>query len=92
VFDRGRSLCWSPPTLPNVKVNFDVAVGDSGAELAAVCRDHKANVLFIWTELIDSNDPLLAKAKASLLAARKINIVEGDSLQVIHAIQTIPSA
>jgi hypothetical protein len=28
VFDRGRTMCWSPPFPPNVKLNFDAAIGE----------------------------------------------------------------
>ena len=92
-------MCWSPPFPPNVKLNFDVAIGDEGTSLAVVCRDHKAKVLFVWTDLIDSTDHLLAEASAAHLAVRKIHeagfssvILEGDSLLVIQAIQSIPNA
>ena len=91
-------MCWSPPFPPNVKLNFDVAIGDEGTSLAVVCRDHKAKVLFVWTDLIDSTDHLLAEASAAHLAVRKIHeagfstiILEGDSLLVIQAIQSIPN-
>ena len=91
-------MCWSPPFPPNVKLNFDAAIGEEGACIAVVCRDHKAKVLFVWTDLIDSTDPLLAEARAALLAIQKILeagfssiILEGDSLLVIQAIQSIPN-
>ena len=67
--------------------------------LAAVCRDLKARVLFIWSAVHDLIDPLLAEAKAALLAVRKAFevgfhsiVLEGDSLLVIQAIQNLPSA
>ena len=92
-------MCWSPPFPPNVKLNFDVAIGDEGTSLAVVCRDHKAKVLFVWTDPIDSTDPLLAEASAAFLVARKIHeaefssvILEGDSFLIIQAIQSIPNA
>ena len=57
-----------PPSPPCVKVNFDAAIGRNKASLAVVCHDHMENVLFVWTEIIISTDPLVAKALAALLA------------------------
>ena len=89
---------WTPPPLC-VKVNFDAAIGRNKASLTVVCRDHMANLLFVWIEIITSADPLIAKARAALLATRKLLEVslpsvlfEGDSLVVIQAIQGISSA
>uniref|UniRef100_A0A2N9HPK1 Reverse transcriptase domain-containing protein n=1 Tax=Fagus sylvatica TaxID=28930 RepID=A0A2N9HPK1_FAGSY len=98
VFDRGKSLSWRPPNPPSIKINFDAAMGVERVGLAAVCRDHKAKVLFIWSAVHDLIDPLLAEAKAALLAVNKAFeagfqsiVLEGDSLLVIQAIQNLPS-
>ena len=99
VFDRGKSLGWRPPNPPSIKINFDAAVGVERVGLAAVCKDHRARVLFIWITMHDLTDPLLAEAKAALLAVRKAFeagshsiVLEGDSLLVIQAIQNLPLA
>ena len=98
VFDRGKSLSWRPPNPPSIKINFDAAMGVERVGLAAVCRDHKAKVLFIWSAVHDLIDPLLAEAKTALLAVNKAFeagfqsiVLEGDSLLVIQAIQNLPS-
>jgi hypothetical protein len=99
VVDRGKSLGWRPPNPPSIKINFDATVGVERVGLATVCRDYRARVLFIWTAVYDLIDPLLAKAKATLLAVRKAFevgfhsiVLEGDSLLVIQAIQNLPNA
>ncbi len=86
-------LGWAPLAPPHIKLNFDVAISEGVAGLAVVCRDHMAKLLFIWTDLIKLDDPLMAEVNAALLAARKAIevgfqsvIVEGDSLKVIQAI------
>jgi ribonuclease HI len=90
-------LGWAPPTPPHIKLNFDAAISEGVTGLAVVCRDQMAKLLFIWTDLIKLDDPLMAEANAALLATRKATevgfqsvIVEGDSLKVIQAIQGIP--
>ena len=99
VFDQGKSLGWRPPNPPSIKINFDAAVGVECVGLSVVCRDHRARVLFIWTVVHDLIDPLLAEAKAALLAVRKAFevgfhsiVLEGESLLVIQAIQNLLSA
>ena len=99
IFDRGRLLGWTPPSPPHIKLNFDAAIGEGVVGLAMVCRDHMAKILFIWTDLIQLDDPLMAEANAAFLAAKKATeigfqlvIVEGDSLKVIQAIQGITEA
>jgi hypothetical protein len=72
-----------------VKVNFDVAVDAGGSYMAAVCRDHSSKVVGVWTDFCDNLDPLIAEARAALLAVKKIKDLgfkyvcfEGDSLVV----------
>ena len=62
------------------------------------CRDHVVNLLFIWTDLLDFVDYLIAEAIATLLLTQKVYeidlpsiIIETDSLLVIQAIQGIPT-
>ena len=51
-------LGWSHSTPPNIKLNFDAAISEGVDGLAVVCRDHMTKLLFIWIELIYSDDPL----------------------------------
>ena len=99
VFDRGKHSGWSPPTPPNVKVNFDAAVGPNESYLAAVCCDHNAKILGVWSDFCASSDPLIAEARAALLAVKKMKeegfkwvCFEGDSLIVSQAIQGLSHA
>ena len=99
VFDKGKQIGWSPPFPPNVKVNFDAAIGSNGAFLAAVCGDHNSKIISIWTEYCDCFSPMIAEARATLLTVKRMKeagftsvIFEGDSLVVAHAIQGIPEA
>uniref|UniRef100_A0A2N9G6T6 CCHC-type domain-containing protein n=1 Tax=Fagus sylvatica TaxID=28930 RepID=A0A2N9G6T6_FAGSY len=56
-----KGFCW----------RISKAIGEGVAGLAVVCRDHMAKLLFIWTDLIKLDDPLMAEANAALLTARK---------------------
>uniref|UniRef100_A0A2N9GH63 Integrase catalytic domain-containing protein n=1 Tax=Fagus sylvatica TaxID=28930 RepID=A0A2N9GH63_FAGSY len=42
-----RAYYWSPPNPPFAKVNSNAALGSSCASIAAVCRDHAINIVFI---------------------------------------------
>ena len=94
VFDRGRHSEWSPPTPPNVKINFDATVGPDRSYLTTVCRDHSYKIIGMWSNFCASSDPLIAKGKVALLAVKKMKeegfkwvCFEGDSLIVFQAIQ-----
>ena len=72
VFDRGKHNGWSPPTPPNVKINFDAVVGPDGSYLAAVCRVHNYKIIGMWSDFCASSDPLIAEVRAALLAVKKM--------------------
>ena len=41
---------------------------DKRSSLATVCRNHKTEILHVWslwTELVSNNDPLMAESKAT---------------------------
>ena len=70
-FDRGKQSGWSLLILPNVKINFDVAVGPDGFHLAAVWCDHNSKIIGVWSDFCASFDPFIAEAKGALLAIKK---------------------
>ena len=59
-----------------------------------VCRDHSANILFVWTKIADVYDPLIASLAVCKAKELRFNFIlfEGDSLKVIQAIQGDPLA
>ena len=84
----------NPPTPPNVKINYDVAMGVGDSYVAAVCRNHKSEIVGVWSDFCDSTDPLIAEARVALLAVKSMKeagyksvCFERDSLIVSQAIQ-----
>jgi exonuclease III len=87
---------WQKPPEGIIKVNWDAAV-DGGRKMigmGAIVRDSEGKVLAMMCDtMILVQDPILAEALAArraielclLLGIRKI-ILEGDSLQVVHAL------
>jgi hypothetical protein len=76
-----------------VKINYDVAVGVGGFYVATVCRNHKSEIVGVWSDFCDSIDPLIAEARAALLVVKSMKEVgyksvcfEGDSLIVSQVI------
>ena len=59
-----------------------------------VCRDHSANILFVWTKIADVYDPLIASLAVCKAKELRFSFIlfEGDSLKVIQAIQGDPLA
>ena len=88
---------WQKPPEGIIKVNWDAAV-DGGRKMigmGAIMRDSDGKVMATMCDtMILIQDPVLAKALAAIraiklclsLGIRKI-ILEGDSLQVVHALQ-----
>jgi hypothetical protein len=78
-----------------VKGNFDVAVRDSFAVVAAVISDSSSNIIMAATQKLLLTDPLIGEASAALLASQlalssgfDTLFLEGDALLVILAINT----
>uniref|UniRef100_A0A2N9HS98 Reverse transcriptase domain-containing protein n=1 Tax=Fagus sylvatica TaxID=28930 RepID=A0A2N9HS98_FAGSY len=89
---------WDPPPPPSVKINFDAALLNGKASVAAVCRNHCGTILFIWADQVVCSNPLIAEAQAALLASTKAVelgfhsvYLEGDALNVIQAIVEFPN-
>ena len=61
------------PLLPSMysRILMQATIGKYKASLVLVGRYHNAEVKFIWTELTECTDPLIAKARAASLAGRK---------------------
>jgi hypothetical protein len=88
---------WQKPPEGLIKVNWDEAV-DGGRKvigMGAIVRDSDGTVLAMMCDtMLFVQDPVLAEALAArraielclLLGIRKI-ILEGDALQVVHALQ-----
>ena len=55
-----------------MKINYDVAVGVGGSYVAVVCRNHKSEIVGVWSDFCDSPDPLIAEARAALLAVKSM--------------------
>ena len=77
------------PLLPSMysRILMQVTIGKYKASLVLVGRDHKAEVKFIWIELTECNDLLIAEARKAKEKWLKTLLLEGDALTVIQAIQ-----
>uniref|UniRef100_A0A2N9IDR3 Reverse transcriptase domain-containing protein n=1 Tax=Fagus sylvatica TaxID=28930 RepID=A0A2N9IDR3_FAGSY len=89
---------WDPSPPPSVKINFDAALLNGKASVAAVCRNHCGTILFIWADQVVCSNPLIVEAQAALLASTKAVelgfhsvYLEGDALNVIQAIVEFPN-
>nr|XP_023917825.1 uncharacterized protein LOC112029377 [Quercus suber] len=85
-----KDSIWSPPPLNWIKINFDVAIKEDKASVAAVARDQRGKFIAAWTEQLEQIEPLLGEAKAAWLAINKAAeegfkriILEGDALNII---------
>lgn len=70
-----------------------MAIRTSFSFAAAVCRDEKGHILFVFSKRFPPSSPLVGEARAALMAAQEAFhlpssrvLLEGDSLFVIEAI------
>jgi hypothetical protein len=88
---------WQKPPIGILKVNWDAAVDGGGKKIGmgAIVRDFDGKALAMMCDSLDLiHNPLLAEALAArravelclLMGIRKA-ILEGDSLQVVQALQ-----
>ncbi|KAB1212032.1 hypothetical protein CJ030_MR5G017882 [Morella rubra] len=95
-----RDCPWTLPLEGMLKINFDVAVRANEVCAAAVCRNHKGELLCVRLKKARGSAPLKSEAIAARLAFNMAAefmdqpvVVEGDSLmlveQVLHT-DTIP--
>ena len=80
---------WTPPTLGWFKINFDVAIRNHATAQVVILRDDKANTIHARTWLEAPMEPIIAKAKAAIIAiseaanlGSKNVIFKGDALLV----------
>jgi hypothetical protein len=85
---------WCPPPLGHHKINFDTAIRESFSAQAAVCRNHKGQIIKAISLISPPCSPNYGEALAAQLAASlatSLNLenftIEGDSLIVITALQ-----
>ena len=69
------------------RILMQATIGKYKASLVLMGRDHKAEVEFIWIELIECTDLLIAEARKAKEKWLKTLLLEGDALTVIQAIQ-----
>ena len=64
------STTWTHPQLGQFKVNFDVAKAfrPNRSTCVVVCRNDKEEVIFAYSKLMPSFDPLLGEENATKLA------------------------
>ena len=62
VFDKGKVSGWVPPCPPNVKLNFDAAVGRNEACLAAETVQTD-KIIYVWIDFLDCTNLLVAEAE-----------------------------
>ncbi|KAF5472158.1 hypothetical protein F2P56_008898 [Juglans regia] len=84
---------WHPPPLNYQSYSFDAAVQDQFSVVSAIKRNHSGDILGILTENVQTTIPLIAEAKAALLAANMASnqglaIIEGDSQSIISSIES----
>lgn len=87
---------WHAPTAGWVKINVDAGqVGDRGAGLGVVCRDHEGSVLGCvavqtqagWEARIAEAQTVLEGVRFAVQWRHSHVIIESDCLQLIQAIQ-----
>jgi hypothetical protein len=96
---RTDTSCWKPPPMGVLKSNWDAAVDGRGKRIGigVIVRDHDGGAMAMLSETQTMDfiqDPATAEALAARRAAelslslgiRKL-ILEGDSLQIVRAIQ-----
>jgi hypothetical protein len=89
-----ESKAWCPPSPGHHKINFDMAIRESFSAQAAVCRDHKGQIIKAISLVSPPCSPnygeaLAAQLAASLAISLKLEnfTIKGDSLIVITALQ-----
>ncbi|KAG6631738.1 uncharacterized protein LOC122290971 [Carya illinoinensis] len=90
------ALNWNPPPLGSFSISFDATVRNDFSVASAIQRNHLGDILKIYTEKIASSIPLVAEAKAALLAIVMASssfqsnsssvTIEGDAQSVFSAI------
>ncbi|KAL5579576.1 hypothetical protein UlMin_012018 [Ulmus minor] len=85
-------LAWSPPPADWIKVNFDAAVGISGAAVACIARRSDGSVVRWASRLVNSTIPLISEGFAAELAVDlaceaqwQAVVFEGDSKSVVDS-------
>lgn len=85
---------WKPPTLNDVKINFDAAFFYFRAQAWIVMRNHDERIVGAWTRCFATPNAYCAELKATVYAFELgesigLNkcIFEGDALQAILAVK-----
>ena len=55
-----------PPIPHSVKVNFDATINKEKDWIEMEGRNHKWEVIFVWTEITEDQDPLIANGPFGL--------------------------
>ncbi|KAB1225939.1 hypothetical protein CJ030_MR1G005470 [Morella rubra] len=80
VQDSTSTLCWVPPGPNQLKINFEVAIRQSGSYIAVSCRDSSSSLYTAYMEQIRAMDPLLGEAMA---AARAVELAQSHQWQMV---------
>jgi sensor histidine kinase YesM len=84
---------WIPPSVGVLKGNFDVAIHENFAVVAAVISNFSSDIILAATQRLSSIDVLMGEAYAALLSSRLAAsasaahfLLEGDALLVTLAV------
>ena len=65
-----KDVVWSPPPKSQIKLNFDVVIGEEKTIVVVVGRDTAGNLLLAWSEQFKSENSLLGEARAAWYAIK----------------------